>query len=55
MNIKRKLTKKVAVAAVAFPDTPLKPVVAMPRPAVSASFKGDFKKLFRRLRRYTTK
>jgi hypothetical protein len=41
MNIKRKLTKKVNVA---FPDAPLKPVV-MPRPDVSAPFKGDFKKL----------
>jgi hypothetical protein len=50
MNIKKKLTKKVNVA---LPDASLKPIV-MPRPAVSAPFKGDFKKLFRRLR-YTTK
>jgi hypothetical protein len=46
MNIKRKLTKKVAVA---FPDTPVKPVT-MPRPAtnvkpVNIEFKSFFNSL----------
>jgi fructose-1-phosphate kinase PfkB-like protein len=51
MNIKRKLTKKVAVA---FSDAPLKPVV-MPRPAFVKPNAPpvDFKNLFNRLRKTT--
>jgi hypothetical protein len=49
MNIKKPIGKK---SIVAFPYAPIKPV-AMPRPAVSAPFKGDFKSFFSRLRKTT--
>jgi hypothetical protein len=45
MNILKPKNKK---AIVAFPDAPVKPV-AMPRPAVSAPLKRDFKSFFSRL------
>jgi hypothetical protein len=46
---KKTIGKKVAVA---FPDAHVKPV-AMPRPAVSAPFKRDFKSFFTRLKKTT--
>jgi hypothetical protein len=49
MNILKPKNKKVAVA---FPDATVKPV-AMPRPAVSAPIKRDFKSFFNRLRKTT--